>query len=61
MQKERLPREIDYHEKTKKINKIKKLVSKKKFSKLLDLENSFEIHKKNFHYDNMDNWFIRFR
>ncbi len=48
MQKERLPREIDYQDKTKKINKIKKLVSKKKFSKLLDLENSFEIHKKKF-------------
>ncbi len=48
MIKERLPRKIDQKERDKKMNKIRKLVSNKKYLKLLYLENYFEIHKKKF-------------
>ena len=48
MKKERLPREINEEDKTKKLKKIKDLVSKKKYSKLLELDDHFNFHKKKY-------------
>ncbi len=44
--KERLPRLVDKSEREKKLKKIKNLVSKNKYSKLLELETLFNDHKK---------------
>ena len=48
MTKEKLPREINTEDKNEKLNKIKNLVSKEKFSKLLELEQYFKKHKKKY-------------
>jgi hypothetical protein len=48
MIKERLPREIRIEDKDDKLNKIKNLVSKKKYLKLLELEKYFKKHKKKY-------------
>ena len=48
MKKERLPREIRIEDKDDKLNKIKNLVSKKKYLKLLELEKYFKKHKKKY-------------
>lgn len=48
MTKEKLPRKIDQNDKSKKLDKIKNLVSNQKYLKLLELENEFKNHKNNF-------------
>ena len=56
--KERLPRLVDKSEE-KKLKKIKNLVSKNKYSKLLELETLFNDHKKNLKllYLSNDTWY----
>lgn len=44
--KERLPRVLDKSEREKKLNKIKNLVTKEKYNKLLKLESLFNDHRK---------------
>ena len=44
--KERLPRIVKNDEREKKLTKIKKLVSKNKYNKLLELEKLFNDHKR---------------
>ena len=48
MNKERLPRKINDQDLNEKLNKIKNLVTKKKYLKLLELEKNFHKHKKKF-------------
>ena len=48
MVKENLPRKINQNTRNEKINKIKKLVSNKKYKKLLELETLFNEHKKKY-------------